>query len=338
MEPSGLWSMVSTQLSHLSSIRQGDPRFRDGYRYSVWHVLRIHLFLLWRGYSSNLFYQKLSRERDFRRRWGWPTRLISHAQFKKRRPGLRGARPVVLRALFELLRHSGARALRLAGRLESKVLIMDLTRLPSDRRRDPYGAWGVDSKGLFFGYKLGLLTSEHGVILGLTLMKANWTEFHVHRGLLRMARETLELAGEFFDVDVLLCDAGFDGEPTYRGARQELDAWALCPARRQRDPKAKGARESLSRAKYQTPYRYASQLLWEVPAMKRLYRKRVGIERVNGQLKDDPLRIDQMPRHRPPVASLLARALGKAILYNSCLIVNAQAAAPMRQVKQEWAA
>jgi hypothetical protein len=295
--------------------------------------VRLFLFLLWKGCSSNVFYQKLSQGRGFRRRWGLPTRLISHSQFKKRR-----GTPTFLRALLELLRHSGARALRVAGRLESRVLVTDLTRLPSDVRRDPYGAWGFDSKGPFFGYKLGLLTSEHGVILGLTLMKANWTEFRVNRRLLRMARETLELAGEAFEVDVLLCDAGFDGESTYRGAREELGAWALCPPRRRRHPKAKGAPQSLSRARYRTPYRYASQLLWKAPDMRTLFRKRVGIERVNGQLKDEPLRIDQMPRRRRCLRGLLALALGKAILYNSCLIVNAQAAAPIRRVKQVWAA
>lgn len=333
MEPSGLWSMVSTQLARVATLHRRDPRFREGYRYRVWHVVRIFLFLLWRGYSSNLFYRRVSEDRGFRRRWGLSTRLISHAQFKKRR-----RTPTFLRALLDLLRHSGARALRVAGLCESRVVVMDLTRLPSDGRRDPYGAWGFDSKGLFFGYKLGLLTSEHGVILGLTLMKANWTEFRVNRRLLRMARETLELAGEAFEVDVLLCDAGFDGESTYRGAREDLGAWALCPPRRKRNPDAKGAQVSLSRARYRTPYRYASHLLWRAPLMRSLFRKRVGIERVNGQLKDEPLRIDQMPRRRRPLWGLWALALGKAILYNTCLTINAQAAEPIRRVKQVWAA
>jgi len=333
MKPSGLWSMVSTQLARVASVCRRDPHFSEGYRYSVWHVVRVFLFLLWKGVSSNVFYDQLSHEPGFRRRWGLSTRLISHAQFKKRRGS-----PVFMRALFELLRHSGARALRLAGLLESRVVIMDLTRLPSNWRRDSYGAWGVDSKGSFFGYKLGLITSEHGVILGLTLMKANWTEFRVNRRLLRMAKETLQLAGESFEVDVLLCDAGFDGESTYRGAWEELGAWALCPPRRRRNPRAKWARHCLSHARCRTPYRYASQLLWQAPAMRKLFRKRVGIERVNGQLKDDPLRIDQMPRRRQTVWGLLALALGKAILYNTCLIINAQHATSIRRVKHVWVA
>lgn len=333
MKPSDLWSMVSTQLAQVGALHRQDPEFREGYRYSVWHVVRLFLFLLWKGCSSNVLYQELSGSPGFRRRWRLPTRLISHSQFKKRR-----GTPTFLKALLELLRHSGARALRVAGLLESRVLVTDLTRLPSDAWRDPYGAWGFDSKGLFFGYKLGLITSEHGVLLGLTLMKANWTEFHVNGKLLRMARETLEVAGEAFTVDILLCDAGFDGESTYRGAREELGAWALCPPRRKRNPKARGAPQSLSRARYRTPYRYASQLLWQAPAMRALFRKRVGIERVNGQLKDEPLRIDQMPRRRRPLCKLLALAVGRAILYNTCLIVNAQAAVPMRKIKQVWAA
>jgi hypothetical protein len=179
--------MVSTQLAQVGALHRQDPEFREGYRYSVWHVVRLFLFLLWKGCSSNVLYQELSGSPGFRRRWRLPTRLISHSQFKKRR-----GTPTFLKALLELLRHSGARALRVAGLLESRVLVTDLTRLPSDAWRDPYGAWGFDSKGLFFGYKLGLITSEHGVLLGLTLMKANWTEFHVNGKLLRMARETLE--------------------------------------------------------------------------------------------------------------------------------------------------
>lgn len=328
MEPSSLWAILSDIVTRLGNLHQNDPVFREGYRYTVWHVVRIHLFLLWRGFSSNLFYQNLSRRKGFRRHYGLPTRLISHSQFKKRRKS-----PIFLRALLEFLRYSGARALRLCGSQEVKVIAMDLTRIRSDPNADPYGAWGVDSRGFFYGYKLGLITSEHGVVLGLTLMKANWNEFRVNRKLLRMARETLTMAGESFHVDYLVCDSGFDGETTYEGSRKQLGAWTLCRPRRKRDPKATYAQDIVRAARKNTPYRFKAHLLWMSPLLRRIYHKRIGVERVNGQIKDDPLRIDHLPRIKRPIKLLLTQCLGKAILFNLCLIVNAQDHRNLRGIK-----
>ena len=79
MEPSSLWTMISENLGRVASLRQEDACFQEGHRYSVWHVVRIFLFLLWKRYSSNVFYEKLDHEKSFRRRFGLPTRLISHS-------------------------------------------------------------------------------------------------------------------------------------------------------------------------------------------------------------------------------------------------------------------
>jgi hypothetical protein len=328
MEPSSLWTMITKNVGCLANLRRDDARFREGHRYSVWHVVRIFLFLLWKRYSSNVFYEKLAREKGFRRLYGWPTRLISHSQFKKRRKT-----PAFLRALLELLRYSASRALREAGSQEVRILVMDLTRINSDPKRDPYGAWGYDSSGLFFGYKLGLITSQHGIVLGLTLIKANWTELRVNRKLIHMARETLEVAGDSFDVDFLLADAGFDGNPTYRACWTELHAWALCALRRRRNPHAARVQQVLQKAWKKTPDRCRAQLLWEIPQARQLFSKRVEIERVNGQLKDDPLRIHQLPRTPRPLRWLLSVCLGKIILFDSSLIVNAQRGVELRRIK-----
>jgi hypothetical protein len=288
---------------------------------------------MWKQYSSNVFFQKLAQQKGFRRQYGLPTRLISHSQFKKRRKTA-----VFLRALLEFLRYSAARALREAGPGEVHIVAMDLTRIKSDPSRDPYGAWGFDSRGLFYGYKLGLITSEHGIVLGLTFMKANWTEFRVNRKLLNLAKDAIQLAGESFDVAYLVCDSGFDGETTYKAAQTELGAVALCPPRRKRNPKAKSASKTLCEAKRRTPYRYEAHLLLEDKAIRKIFHKRVEIERVNGQIKDDPLRIHEMPRIRRPVRLLLVQSLGKAILYNMCLIVNAQRNVQLRRIKYVLAA
>lgn len=328
MEPSSLWSMITKITARLGNLRAGDPRFDEGNVYTVWHVVRIHLFLLWKRISSNVFYGNLLTEKGFRRRYRLPTHLISHSQFKQRRKTL-----VFVRALLEFLRYSASRALQQSGPEEVRVLAMDLTGLRSDQYRDPYGAWGYSSDGGFFGYKLGLITTEHGIVLGMTLMKANWTELRVNRKLLRLARETLEMGGDSFEVHYVVCDSGFDGESTFEAARRELGAWALCPPRRRRNPKAQNARRIRRDAQRRSPHRFRAQLLLEMPQIREIFHKRVEIERINGQMKDDPLSMGQMPRCRRPLRLLLALCLGKAILYNCCLIVNAERGTELRRIK-----
>jgi hypothetical protein len=209
---------------------------------------------------------------------------------------------------------------------------MDLTRLES-RRQDSKADWGWDSRGGFWGYKLGLLCSGQGVILGLTLMKANFTEYKVNTRLIRMARETIQTAFGELPVDYLVCDAGFDGERTYKASHQQLHAPALCPPKRRRSSKAKRARAILSHARRKTPFRYRDHQLWETPEAKDAYRKRTVIEQVNGQLKEAPFRIDEIPRRQRGVPRLFLRCLAKAIYFNLAVIINIAKGRTTRQIR-----
>jgi len=329
MGPTELWIMVSKTLKSVSRKRYSDPRFDgQGCDYSIWLVIRIFLLCVLEGYSGNVFFEKLQSERGLRQRLGLPFKLISRSQYYKR---LKTA--AFLQGLLEILRTSAARALEALGEEEVRVVAMDLTRIESDPRKDLWGAWGFDSRGHFWGYKLGLIVSTGGVVLGMTLMRANWVEFNVNRRLLKLARGTVLTAFGRLPVDYLVCDAGFDGESTYKGSHSHLHARVLCPPRRQRNPKAKTAKKVLSQARSLKPHRLRDQALWEEEASRGIYRLRNRVEQVNGQLKDIPLRIDEIPRARRGVKRLRPICLAKVILYNLALNVNIAAGQEIRHIR-----
>jgi hypothetical protein len=278
-----------------------------------------------------VLYEKLHSQTGFRHYYGLPTQLISLSQFKKR-----VKRFDVQRALLEFLQWSGAQALRALGPQEVRIVAMDLTRLESWRGRDSKAAWGKDSRGFFWGYKLGLITSMQGVILGLTLMKANHSEFRVNTRLIRLARETIQTAFGMLPVEYLVCDAGFDGEKTYKASHGQLHAPALCPPRRKRSSKTKHADKILWHAQNRTPHRYRDHQLWETSHAREIYRKRNVIEQVNGQLKEAPFRIDEIPRRQRGVRRLLTRCLAKAIIFNLAVIASIAEGRSTRQIRQ-WA-
>ena len=208
---------------------------------------------------------------------------------------------------------------------------MDLTAFKSDPRRDPLAAWGFTSGGHFWGYKLGLILSKSGIVLGMTLTRGNWTEFTVVRRLLRMARETIHGAFGSVDVHFVVADAGFDGERTYREVHRQLGAIALCPPRRKRHPKKKSARTVCRNARSQCPYRWRSQTLWSGGEVGPIYRTRTSVEQVNGQIKS-VLKIHEIPSRRRGVKNLRLLSLAKLFVYNCALYVNIQKGQPARQI------
>jgi hypothetical protein len=322
--------MVCKVLRSVAHNRQGDPRFRGDGEYSVWHVLKVLLFCQIHRISIGLFEQK-RRSRGFLRRYGFPNQTISRSQFHKRLH-----EESTRRALLELLSWSAARALRALKALGTpcRVVAMDLTRIESDPDRDPLGRWGFDSKGHFYGYKLGLIISQHGVVLGMTFMRANWVEFKVNRRLIRMAGDVVKRAQGELALDYLVCDSGFDGEATFEEAHRRLGSPALCPPKRLRNPKAKYAVDILSRAKRVTPCRYRDQeLLRTSSEAHEAYKIRSQIERVNGQVKDDGIRIAEIPHRRRGVRRMLRISLGKLITYNLALNVNIEKGQAIRQIK-----
>jgi hypothetical protein len=255
-----------------------------------------------------------------------PNRTISQSQLYKRLLD-----PVTVQALLELLRQSAQQALRAAGEEEIRILPMDLTAYKSNPNRDPLAAWGFTSGGYFWGYKLGLILSKSGLVLGMTLTRGNWTEFTVVRRLLRMARETIQGAFGSVEVHYVVADAGFDGEKTYREAWQQLGAIALCPARRKRNLRAKAARRIGRNAQRRCPHRWRSQKLWKQEEARQIYRKRNSVEQVNGQIKA-VLKIDEIPPRRRGVRRLRLLSLAKLFIYNCALCVNIRKGQPARQI------
>ena len=332
MDSSELWGIISRAVTQVARKHPPDPVFQSPHRYPVWHVLKVLLWCTLMDVAPWVLYEKVKSQRGFRRKHGLPTELISLSQYKKR-----VKEPVVQRALLHFLQWSGARALSALGPQEVRVVAMDLTRLESWRGRDSKAAWGKDSRGFFLGYKLGLITSRQGVILGLTLMKANLTEFHVNTRLIRMAKETLQTAFGALPVEYLVCDAGFDGEKTYEASHRQLHAPALCPPKRTRSSKAKHAGAILKRARRRTPFRYRDHQLWATPEAREIFRKRNVIEQVNGQLKEAPFRIDEIPRRQRGVRRLLNRCLAKAVMFNLAVIANIAEGRSLRQISL-WAA
>lgn len=316
MGSSELWRIISDSLARCSRNATGRPEFGEGYRYSTWLLLKIYFICLLEGVSSGTFFEKLKIDRSYRDSYGLPTRLIKPSQYKKRLHD-----PEFLRAMFELLRQSARRALHRNRHGEARIVAMDLTRIPSDPRRDDRGAWGWDSQGLFYGYKLGLITSEEGIVLGMTLMRANHVEGKVNVRLITQAQSTLQLPEGAFEVSYLVCDSGFDGERTYRASHEQLEAPVVCPPKRLRDASNPRAGEIQTRAQQHTPHRYRDESIRDTPEAREAYRKRGEIERVNGQLKDAPFRIHEIPRCRRGVKKLLPLCLGKLIIFNFAVSV-----------------
>lgn len=328
MDSSELWNILSQALSQVARKHRLSQRKTCRASYSDWHVLNVLLWCTLMDVAPWVLHEKIRSPNGFRRKNGLPTRLISLSQYKKR-----VKRPGIQRALLMFLQWSGARALRALGSQEVRIVAMDLTRLESWRGRDSKAAWGKDSRGFFWGYKLGLITSQQGIILGLTLMKANWTEFNVNSRLIRMARETLDAAFGKVDVEYLVCDAGFDGEKTYQASHRELGAPALCPPRRRRRSRGKWAKYIHKYARERTPFRYRDHQLWETPEAREIFKKRTVIEQVNAQLKEAPFRIDEIPRRQRGVCRLLTRCLAKAVLFNLAAIASIAAGRSARQIR-----
>jgi hypothetical protein len=332
MDSSELWGIISQAVTQVARKDRRTLQGPSRQQYPVWHVLKVLLWCTLSDVAPWVLYERLKGQKGFRREQRLPTALISLSQYKKRLKA-----PGVAVALLKFLQWTGARALRALGPQEVRVVAMDLTRLESWRGRDSKAAWGKDSRGFFWGYKLGLITSQQGIILGLTLMRANRTEFNVNTQLIRKAKETIETAFGAMPVEYLVCDAGFDGEKTYRASHKHLNAPALCPPRRKRRAKAKQARATERRARIRTPFRYQDHQLWQTPEAREIFRKRTVIEQVNGQLKEAPFRIDEIPRRQRGVRRLLLRCLAKAICFNLALIANIAAGRPTRQIRL-WAA
>jgi hypothetical protein len=293
--------------------------------YSIWLILKIHLAIHWQGWTRNLFYEKLRLDgRTLRRELRLPNRLPSYSQLKKRM-----RRPAFEQALRAVLRLSGQEVLRRMGSEETDSALMDLTNVPSTRT-DRRAAWGTDGKAWFRGYKLGIVTSRSGVVLGAAAVTANLGERHVTARLVRAARLALQDLKPRRKVKYLLADAGFAGEATYRQAHRYLHCRVLSPPRRKALPRKKKRSHRLEMMRLRSPHRYRDWGFWQTPTARRLYRQRTQIERRLSQLTDDPFEVDGRPRGTVGVPAVLRWAEAKLILWNVAVNDN------IRSGRADW--
>ena len=148
--------------------------------YSIWMIVKVYLACTWMGWTRNLLYEKLSLDGGkLLRLLQLPNRVPSYSQLNKR---IRSQE--FERALMGILRGGAGQVLRRLGREELRTTMMDLTNIPTTGREQD-APRGTDGKVWFWGYKLGLLTSQSGVVLGVSLIKANRVERHATHRLLR---------------------------------------------------------------------------------------------------------------------------------------------------------
>jgi hypothetical protein len=218
-------------------------------------------------------------------------------------------------ALAAVLSESGREVLRRLGPPEVETALMDLTNEPGSPA-DHQSRRGTDGKTWFWGYKLGLLTSRSGVVLGAAAITANLVERSVTARLIRSAGTVVSTLGRKMRVKYLLGDCGFAGDITYRQAHRYLHCRLLSPPRRKATGHRTGPSVRLQRMRLRSPHRYQDWGFWQTPTARRIYRRRTQIERRWSQLTDHPFDLDHRPRGTVGVAAVLRWAEGKLILWN----------------------
>ncbi len=314
------------RLSRRREWREGD---RDpNQRYSIWRILKQHLALSWMGWTSNLFYEKLRlNPRQVRGMLKLPNSIPSRSQFYKR---VRSA--AFLKALLGVFNQSAVEVLKKMGSQEVRITMMDLTSVPSTGR-DRHATRGTDGKDWFWGYKLGVLCSQSGVVLGVALIKANQVERHTTARMIRMARGPIRTAFGEMPVSYLLCDSGFAGEITHRQSHRYLKCRLVCQPRKEGAQDRLHVRRKERMMRWRSPHRYKDWQFWKTPTAKRIYKKRTDIERRLGQLTDDPFHLDRRPRGTVGVGPVLRWAATALLFWNQALDDNIENSRPLLNVK-----
>ena len=98
---------------------------------------------------------------------------------------------------------------RLILRLVSspKAVIIDSTELEVDPRKDKGGAWGYNSKGKFYGYKLHLVTTENSIPIGF---KVTIGSVHDVKMFIPLLKDSLSILRKVKTVEFLIGDAAYD--------------------------------------------------------------------------------------------------------------------------------
>ena len=149
-----------------------------------------------------------------------------------------------------------------------KAIIIDSTDLPVDPRKDRGGAWGYNSKGKFYGYKLHLISTENSIPLGF---KVTVGSVHDVKMFIPLFRDSLPILRRVKTIEYLIGDAAYDSTE----AMEVVIGEGLKPVvklnRRGRKPKRKRAK---------------MERFLQTDEGRKLFSLRGGIERLNSFLKE----------------------------------------------------
>lgn len=157
-----------------------------------------------------------------------------------------------------------------------KAVIIDSTELEADPRKDKGGAWGHNSKGKFYGYKLHLISTENSIPIGF---KVSIGSVHDVKMFIPLFRDSLSILRRLKTVEYLIGDAAYDSIEAMEEAIGERLMPVIKLNRRRGRPR--GVREGIGK-------------FLETEEGQRVFGLRGAIERANSFLKEG-MRIDDFP-------------------------------------------
>lgn len=275
-------------LLRLTAERRGRPALNKiAYRHDHAQILKLLLLAAAQGWSLNDLGRKLHHLRNtaYRALVGLRYRALPHwttvARRRRSLPFLRFLRRV-LRVLAKeaILRHPG----------DLKLLVVDLTDLPTDPHGDPAGRWGhVREEEAFYGWKLHLVVNRKGLILAAYLTTAEKRETACVTTLLVGAWRLLPARWQKQLIRIVVGDGAYDGEEVHRLVHDLLGAEAAIAL----NPRAAGEAEPKSLHRLRT-WRFL-----QTPEGQRALLARRVIERTNRTLKED-LQLEERLQAKEP--------------------------------------
>ena len=263
-------------LAQVNRERRGrPPRHRRAFHYDHGLILKLLILQAASGWSLRTLDRKLRALRNtlYRRLVGVRRSELPHWTTVARRcrslPFLRYLQRVLRRLSKEAI-------LRCPGDL--RLIVIDLTDLPTDPRWDSAGRWGhVKKEEAFFGWKLHLVVNRRGIILGAYLTTADKGETSCVTTLLLRLWWLLPKRWREGLIKEVVADAGYDAEKVYRLIHHLLGAEAAIGF----NPRGSRGGEPLGEER-RRGWRYLQS-----KEGRRAQKERRVIERTNRTLKED---------------------------------------------------
>jgi len=205
-----------------------------------------------------------------------------------------------------------------------KMLIMDLTGIPTNPRYDPYAKWGhVKKQEAFYGYKLHILLNHKGVILQAFVTTANKTETFRSLSMLAGIGRMFQLAISQGCLEYVLADSGYDAEANYKMVSDGLLGLMLCKEnpRNKKTDKPPGGE-----------YRSIALRFSNTKKGKRLYGRRHVVEQVIGQLKE-LFELEHIPYWVRGLKSVRLWLMWRIVVFTTAQYLNLLRHRPLRHVK-----